>query len=88
MALEAEQHPEVSTWPRQTQGRGADGNVREVPESLEIGPWGWDFLGSSSQTLSALDGCEQKTSLSLNIHRSPIPIFNPLPSTGASLVCA
>ena len=58
-----------------------------VPESLEIGLWGWDFLGSSPQALSARVGCEEKASFSLNIHRSPIPIFNSLPSKGASLVC-
>lgn len=49
MGLEAEQHPEVPTWEGQTQRREADKNVWAVPESLEIGPWGRDFLGSSPQ---------------------------------------
>lgn len=68
-------------------GERAARNVWAVPESLEIGPWDWDFLGSSPQVLSAMHGWEQKASYGLNVHRSPIPIFNPLPSTGGSLVC-
>lgn len=86
MGLEAEQHPEVPTWEGQTQRREADKNVWAVPESLEIGPWGRDFLGSSPQALSAAGECERKASFGLNIHRSPTPTFNPVPSTGASLV--